>query len=66
MTMSSPVRELVLSRNEVRNALDLATTERLLRSIAEARPFDWGLPTTARTSLGRSRRISTARVISGD
>jgi len=37
--MSDPttVRELVLSRNEVRNALDLATTEQLLRSIAEAR-----------------------------
>ena len=37
MTDSNPIRELVLSRNEVRNALDLATTERLLRSIAEAR-----------------------------
>ncbi|CAN0512883.1 unnamed protein product, partial [Phaeothamnion confervicola] len=30
-------RELVLSRNEVRNALDLATTERLIHSIAAAR-----------------------------
>jgi enoyl-CoA hydratase/carnithine racemase len=37
MTNPSHVRELVLSRNEVRNALDLATTERLLESIAEVR-----------------------------
>jgi enoyl-CoA hydratase/carnithine racemase len=37
MTNSSPVREIVLSRNEVRNALDLATTEQLLKSMAEAR-----------------------------
>jgi enoyl-CoA hydratase/carnithine racemase len=37
MTVPSLIRELVLSRNEVRNALDLATTEQLLRSIAEAR-----------------------------
>ncbi|MEO8157901.1 MAG: enoyl-CoA hydratase/isomerase family protein [Betaproteobacteria bacterium] len=37
MTRSTAIRELVLSRNEVRNALDLATTERLIHSIAEAR-----------------------------
>ena len=37
MTTPPLVRELVLSRNEVRNALDLATTEQLRRSIAEAR-----------------------------
>ena len=37
MTDLTSIRELVLSRNEVRNALDLATTEQLLRSIAEAR-----------------------------
>jgi enoyl-CoA hydratase/carnithine racemase len=36
MTMPPLVRELVLSREKVRNALDLATTERLLQSIAEA------------------------------
>ncbi len=37
MTDPSSIRELVLSRNEVRNALDLATTEHLLRSIVEVR-----------------------------
>lgn len=37
MTTVSPVRELVLSRDPVRNALDLATAERLIRSISEAR-----------------------------
>ena len=37
MSDASPVRELVLSRDQVRNALDLATTERLIQSIAEAR-----------------------------
>jgi enoyl-CoA hydratase/carnithine racemase len=37
MTDSGPIRELVLSRDHVRNALDLATTERLIQSIAEAR-----------------------------
>lgn len=37
MTALTSIRELVLSRNEVRNALDLATTEQLLRSIAEVR-----------------------------
>jgi enoyl-CoA hydratase/carnithine racemase len=37
MTDSGPIRELVLSRDQVRNALDLATTERLIQSIAEAR-----------------------------
>ncbi len=37
MTASSPIRELVLSRDQVRNALDLATTERLIQSIAELR-----------------------------
>ena len=37
MTDSSPIRELVLSRENVRNALDLATTERLIQSIAGAR-----------------------------
>ncbi len=37
MTDSTAIRELVLSRDHVRNALDLATTERLLQSISEAR-----------------------------
>lgn len=37
MSTDSPVRELVLARESVRNALDLATTEQLLKSIAEAR-----------------------------
>jgi enoyl-CoA hydratase/carnithine racemase len=37
MTTPFAVRELVLSRNEVRNALDLATTEQLIQSIAEFR-----------------------------
>lgn len=35
-TDPSAVHELVLSRDRVRNALDLETTERLLRSIAQA------------------------------
>ena len=33
----SPVLELVLARERVRNALDLATTERLLASVTQAR-----------------------------
>ncbi len=33
----SAVHELVLARNQVRNALDLETTERLIRSVTEAR-----------------------------
>lgn len=37
MPDSSSIRELVLSREPVRNALDLATTEHLLQSIAETR-----------------------------
>lgn len=37
MPDSSSIRELVLDREPVRNALDLATTERLIRSIAELR-----------------------------
>lgn len=36
LTHPSPVCELVLSREKVRNALDLATTERLIKSITEA------------------------------
>ncbi len=37
MRNNSPVHELILARESVRNALDLATTERLLRSIAGVR-----------------------------
>jgi enoyl-CoA hydratase/carnithine racemase len=37
MSKTSPIHELVLSRESVRNALDLETTERMLQSIAEAR-----------------------------
>jgi len=37
MTDFTPIRELVLSRNQVRNALDLATTERLSEAISEVR-----------------------------
>jgi enoyl-CoA hydratase/carnithine racemase len=37
MSKTSPVHELVLARESVRNALDLATTEQLINSIAEAR-----------------------------
>lgn len=37
MSKTSPVHELVLARERVRNALDLATTEQLINSIAEAR-----------------------------
>lgn len=40
MTIPSPIRELVLSRDQVRNALDLTTTERLIESIAELRDDD--------------------------
>lgn len=36
----SPVLEIALSREKVRNALDLATTERLIESIARARSDD--------------------------
>jgi len=35
--MTTPTRELVLSRDQVRNALDLATTEHLLQSISQLR-----------------------------
>jgi enoyl-CoA hydratase/carnithine racemase len=35
--LPSSIRELVLDRDSVRNALDLATTERLIKSIAEVR-----------------------------
>jgi enoyl-CoA hydratase/carnithine racemase len=35
--VTTPTRELVLSRDQVRNALDLATTEHLLQSISQAR-----------------------------
>jgi enoyl-CoA hydratase/carnithine racemase len=36
-TSQSPVLELVLSRERVRNALDLATTERLIEALEQAR-----------------------------
>jgi hypothetical protein len=38
MSKASPVHELVLARESVRNALDLATTERLLKSHPRRRP----------------------------
>jgi enoyl-CoA hydratase/carnithine racemase len=37
MTTPTPTRELVLARDHVRNALDLVTTEYLIRSIAQLR-----------------------------
>lgn len=37
MNSAAPVRELVLARERVRNALDLATTERLLEALAAVR-----------------------------